>query len=103
MDMRNMQKIMQQMKTEELKVTEVVFNFPDGRQWTMAKPQVIQMNVMGQTTFQVIGKPVESSGISEEDVKFVMEQVGVGKAEAEKTLKETGDVAATILKLKKSP
>ena len=59
MDMRNMQNIMKQMKTEEIKVAEVLFNFPDGRQWSLQKPQVIKMDVMGQTTFQVIGKPVE--------------------------------------------
>jgi nascent polypeptide-associated complex subunit alpha len=69
------------------------------------KPQVMRMNLMGQETFQIIGKAKEVAErempFCEEDVTMVMEQT----EKDEETVKEAlirnqGDIAKTILELK---
>lgn len=102
MDMRNMQKMLKQMNTEQLDAEEVLIRTKTGT-LSIRNPQVVKMEIMGQTTFQVIGNatPVRE-GPAEEDVKLVMEKTGAGREEAEAALKESGgDIAEAIMLLGK--
>lgn len=107
-DQRKMRRMMKQMgiKTEELEgVREVVIKLPN-KELVIPDAQVTLTEMSGQRTYQVVGEAQERGvkpEISEEDVKLVMEQAGVERAEAERALKEAeGDLAQAILKLKES-
>lgn len=103
MDMRNMQKMLKQMNTEQIDADEVLIRTSKGGTLSIKNPQVVKMEIMGQTTFQVVGTAVPlQEGPSEEDVKLVMEKTGAGRDEVDAALKESdGDIAEAILKLKK--
>ena len=66
-------------------------------------PQVTKVNAMGQDTFQITGDIEERKGewFSSEDVETVMGQTGSSEKEASDALRETGDLADAIMKLKK--
>ncbi|MBR9681009.1 MAG: Nascent polypeptide-associated complex protein [Candidatus Altiarchaeota archaeon] len=95
MDMRALAK---QLKTKQHSPKQVIFQF-DNESWIFEAPQVVEANMMGNIVFQVIGKYERSSGISEEDVTLIMEKTNCSKEQAQKTLKETGDVAEAIIQL----
>ena len=70
-------------------------------------PSVQRINMMGQLSYQISGEEEhrlleeEEPEINEEDIKTVMEQAGVSKDNALKSLKENkGDLAAAIISLK---
>ncbi|HDM22309.1 MAG: nascent polypeptide-associated complex protein [Methanomicrobia archaeon] len=104
MNPKQMKKLMKRagIKTKELPVNEIIFIFDD-KKWEFADPQVTEIDMMGQKTFQVIGTYVEKEmGFPEEDIKLVAEKANVSEEEAEKALKETGgDIAEAILNLSK--
>jgi len=104
MNARQMEKMMKQMgiHSETIDATEVIIRTPS-KELVIANPEVTKINMGGQETFQIVGEVTESKKekFTEEDVETVMEQTGVGKAEAEKALEEEGDLAAAIIKLKK--
>ena len=64
-------------------------------------PQIVKMNAMGQESLQITGKIEEKSiGISEDDIKTVIEQTKVDYETAKKALESNnGDLAQTILEL----
>jgi nascent polypeptide-associated complex subunit alpha len=103
-----MERAMRQMgvKMQELEnVQEVVIKLPD-REIVIPGAQVTLTEMAGQRSYQVVGREMErklASEISEEDVKLVMEQAGVTREVATQALKETGDIAEAILKLKARP
>ncbi len=95
------------LKMEELPdVEEVTIKLKD-KYLKILSPQVLVMNMAGQTIYQIIGESVEevttpiSEGeleISEEDVQLVAAQTGVSLEEARNALKATnGDIAAAII------
>jgi nascent polypeptide-associated complex subunit alpha len=101
-----MERVMKQMgiRTQELEgVQEVVIKFPD-REIVISNAQVTLTEMAGQRSYQVSGQEFERKPElqpSEEDVKLVMEQAGVGRETAAQALKETnGDIAEAILRLK---
>jgi len=100
--MPNLRKLMRQVKAEELEVKEVIMRF-DGKEWVFKNPTVMRMEVMGQTTFQVVGGHEERPLVREEDVELVMEKTGKGREEVVKALEESKDIAEAILKLSGSP
>lgn len=103
MDVRNLQKIMKQMSTEELDATRVEIFLSGGRRLAIENPSVVRMQVMGQTTFQVSGEASEVLGASSgaDDIKVVMDAAGCPADAASKALEESGgDIAAAILRLK---
>lgn len=110
MDVRNIQKIMKQMSTEELGAERVEIFMEDGRKITVNKPNVVKMQIMGQTNFQISGEISESlpspaqlgaQASTEEDIKLVSESSGATIEEAKKALAESnGDIASAIMKLK---
>ncbi len=106
MDFRNMQKMLKQMNTEQIDADEVLIKTSGGETLSIKNPQVVKMEIMGQTTFQVVGTAVpvqeEAEGASDEDVNLVMEKTGAGRDEVDAALKESdGDIAGAILKLEK--
>ena len=108
MNPRKMQQMMKRMGIQqtEIDAKEVIIRCED-KDIIITSPNVAKVNMMGQETFQVTGnveeKPVSAvPEISEEDIKTVVEQANVSKEEAEEALKKhNGDIAATILELKK--
>ncbi len=104
MDPKQMMRMMQQMgiKTTQIAAERVVIEKDDGSKLVVSSPQVVQIDMQGQKSFQITGQVSEqASGASEDDVKMVMEQTGASKQQAEEALKETNDLAEAILKLKK--
>ena len=105
-DPRQMRGMMKKlgMREEKIDAIEVVVKLRD-KELVFKEPQLSKIVMMGQETYQLIGSPVERSidstpEISEEDIQTVVEQTGVDKETAEKTLKETkGDIAEAIMKL----
>lgn len=105
MDLRNMQKMLKQMNTEQIDAEEVLIKTSSGETLSIKNPQVVKMEIMGQTTYQVVGSAVpvhEEKGQSDEDVELVMEKTGASKEKVDTALKESGgDIAEAIMKLKK--
>ena len=88
------------MKTAQLDAEEVVIK---GRDWTIRvkNPQVVKIEVKGQTSFQITGEVEEAVAFDQEDVKLVMEKAGVGEEEAREALKKaSGNIAEAIMLLR---
>jgi len=104
MNPRDLQKAMKRlgMKQEEIEASEVIIKCID-KELVVHNPQVMKVDVMGQESLQITGKIEERplSNIKEEDIDAVIEQTGVSKEEALRSLEENdGDIAKTILNLK---
>ncbi|MBN2331228.1 MAG: nascent polypeptide-associated complex protein [Candidatus Aenigmarchaeota archaeon] len=101
---RQIEKAMKRMGMQAVPIEaeEVIIRTPD-KDIVISNPQVTNINMMGQQTYQVVGEAEEKprSRFSDEDVRMVMEKAGVGEAEAKTALDEEGDIASAILKLKK--
>ena len=88
----------------EIEASQVVIRTPE-HDLIFDQPSVSKINMMGQETYQIVGKPnIESRNpspeISEEDVKTVMEQASCDEDTAKKAIQEAkGDLAEAILKL----
>ncbi|MBI2661639.1 nascent polypeptide-associated complex protein [Candidatus Woesearchaeota archaeon] len=103
---RDMQKAMKKMgiQQEEIDAVEVIIRLED-RDIIITEPQVSKVKMMGQETYQVMGKAREAARdskpeISEDDVSTVMEQANCSRKEAEESLEESsGNIAEAILKL----
>jgi nascent polypeptide-associated complex subunit alpha len=98
-----MAKMMKQMgiKSEELDSSKVTIELKDGTRLVVFEPQVVQIEMQGQTSFQISGKVHEEQDAGEEDIKMVMEAAGCSREEAQIALRETGgDIAEAIIKLK---
>jgi nascent polypeptide-associated complex subunit alpha len=90
------------MNMEQIDAEEVVIKKSDGSRIVITSPSVSRINMMGQDTFQVTGAIAESeSAESEEDVELVVEQTGASAEDARAALREAGDLAGAIIKLKK--
>ena len=85
------------MKQEEVDANEVIIKCSE-KNIVIKNPQVTKINMQGHETFQIAGDITEES--NEEDIKTIMEQTGCSKEEAEKALKEKGDLADAIMSLK---
>ncbi|MBW3012771.1 nascent polypeptide-associated complex protein [Candidatus Woesearchaeota archaeon] len=108
MNQRKMQQMMKRMGMQQVDIpAELVIIRTADQEYFFDSPQVSKVNVMGQETFQIVGKPIirpleEEVEIPKEDIETVIEQTGVSKAEALEALKKTGgDLAQAILNLKK--
>jgi len=101
MNPRQMQRMMEQMgiKNQEIKADRVVIE-KEGSQIIITEPQVIEISMQGQRSFQIAGKVEEKSLIKEDDVKLIMEKTGASREKAEQALSESnGDIAESIIKL----
>lgn len=100
-DPRKMQAVMRQMgiNQEEIDAQRVIIEKADGR-IVIENPSVTRIKMQGQESWQITGESrEENAGISEEDIKLVMEKTGKSEEEAKQALEETGDIAEAIVKL----
>ena len=101
---KDMQKMMKKMgmEQEDIPAKEVIIRTTEG-DIIIKNPKVSKVNMMGQTTYQVVGDEEEvSSSIEEEDLELVMEQTGQSKEFAQAALEDAnGDIAKAIELLKK--
>ena len=90
------------MQSKEIPAEKVVITTAD-KEIVITNPQVQRVNMMGQDSFQISGDVSEQSleKFSADDVQMVMDQTGAGEEDVRASLEETGDLAETILKLKK--
>lgn len=102
MDPKQMQKLMKQMgiNSREIDAKRVLIE-TDNEQIIVSEPQVMEIDMKGQKSFQISGKVEVNPLVSKEDLKLIMEQTGANEESAEKALRESnGDIAEAILKLK---
>lgn len=102
---REMQKAMRRLgiQQEEIDAEMVIIKTSD-KDLVIKNPQVSKVNMMGQTTFQVVGDVSEtkrdSLEINEEDITTIIGQTNCTKEEAIEALEEcNGNLAETIIKL----
>ncbi len=101
MDPKKMQQMMRQMgiQSEDIPATKVTIE-TEGGKYIIGNPQVVQVTVQGQKSFQISGEVKFEEGISGDDVKMVMEQAGCSEEEAKEALVKTkGDIAEAIVLL----
>src|SRR3989338_3466602 len=103
-DPKKMQGMMKQMgiAQEEIDASRVIIEKTDGSKIKIENPSVTKIKMQGQETFQIAGEIFEESneiGISEEDIKTIIDKTGVSEKQARKSLEKTGDLAESILDL----
>jgi alpha-NAC-related protein len=100
-DPKKMQAVMRQMgmSQEQIDSSRVVIEKTDGSKIMIDNPSVTKIKMQGQESFQISGDISEEVGISEDDVRTVMEKTGVDENKARMTLEKTGDLAEAILEL----
>lgn len=109
MNPRKMAQAMKRMgiQQQDIPATQVIIRTEE-KEIIIENPQVAKVNMMGQETYQIIGKAVEKSissepEITDDDIQTVIRQANCTRDEAENAIKETnGDLAEAILKLKKA-
>lgn len=97
-DPRRMQSMMKQMGIEntEIPAKRVIIE-TDSKRIIIENPNVTQVSMQGQKTFQIMGEVREETGIPEEDIQMVIDATKKSKEEAKKALeKENGDIAKAI-------
>jgi len=103
-DMKKMMGMMKQLgiNQQELPAEKVIIETKESR-IVIDNPSVVKVKFQGQETFQISGESKEEAkeqGISEEDIKTVMEKTGKSKKQAKEALeKAKGDLAEAILSL----
>ncbi|MFH1520533.1 MAG: nascent polypeptide-associated complex protein [Candidatus Micrarchaeota archaeon] len=103
MDPKKMQALMKQMgiKSEDIVSSKVTIETDSGA-IIIEEPQVVQVTMQGQLSFQISGKVRKEAKSTVEDVKMVMEQAGCSEDDAKSALeKSNGDIAEAILSLDK--
>lgn len=102
MDPRQMKRMMAQMgiDSKEIPATKVIIE-TDSERIVVENPQVTEIKMQGQSSFQVAGTVAREQAVSKDDLKLVCEQAGVDEAKAAEAIKEAnGDIALAIMKLK---
>ena len=100
-DQRKMQTVMKQMGINQVEIPadKVIIEKADGR-IVIENPNVQKISMGGQESWQVTGEAREETGISDEDLKLVMDKTGASREDAKRALEESGgDIAEAILKL----
>lgn len=100
---KDMQKMMKKMGVQqnEIPATEVIIRTTEG-DIIIKNPQVSKVNMMGQTTYQVVGEEEKArTEITDDDVELVMQQAKVSREFAQAALEDAnGDIAKAIELLK---
>ena len=101
-DPKKIQGMMSKMgiKQEDIPAERVIIE-QENKNIVINNPSIVKIVMQGQESFQISGDISEQEkGISEEDIKTVMEKTGKTRLEAEVALKEAnGDLAEAILEL----
>lgn len=101
-DPKKMQAMMKQMGINQKDIDAIrVIIETENEHIIIENPSVVEINMQGNKSWQVSGEArVEEIGMSDEDVKIVMEKTGVSEAEAREALeKADGDLSEAILEL----
>ena len=101
MNPKKMQSIMSKMgiKQEEIEAQRVIVERKEGN-IIIENPNVTKVTMQGQESWQIVGEVREEQGISEEDIKLVMEKSGKSESEVIEALDASdGDIAEAIIKL----
>ena len=103
-DPKKMQGMMKQMGISQVEIPaeRVIIEKIDGSKIFVENPSVMQIKMQGQESFQISGEIREETaktGISEDDIKTIIEKTKCSKEKARKTLEKTGDLAEAILEL----
>jgi len=101
---KKVQAMMKQMgiAQEQIPASRVIIEKQDDTKTIIENPSITKVKMQGQETFQISGDIKEESsapGISEEDIKTVMEKTNCSEKKARDTLEKTGDLAEAILEL----
>ncbi len=104
LDPKKMQAMMKQMgmAQEEIDALRVIIEKTDNTKIIIENPSVTKIKMQGQESFQIVGDISEEAGevgVSEEDIKTVMEKTGASEEKAKEALEKTGDLAEAILEL----
>jgi len=102
LDPKKMQAVMKQMgiNQDEIDASKVTIEKTDGGKIIINNPSITKITMQGQESFQISGEISEEQGISEEDVKTIIEKTNCTKEAAKKALEDTnGDLAEAILQL----
>ena len=85
---------------EEINAERVVIETQDSK-IVIDNPNVQKIKMQGQESWQITGDAREEAkaGISEEDIKLVMEKTGKSRKEVQKVLEKTKDIAEAIVEL----
>jgi nascent polypeptide-associated complex subunit alpha len=100
MDPKKMQALMRQMgiKSEEISATKVIIETDSGESLIIENPQVTQITMQGQKSFQIAGDVRKETKASSDDIKMVMEKTGCSEDAAKEALEKSGgDIAEAIL------
>ena len=101
---KKMQAMIKQLgiKQDSIEAERVVIEKVDGGKIVIENPDVQKIVMQGQESFQIIGDVREEGdeGVSEVDVKLVMEKTGKDEGEVRKVLEEVkGEIAEAIVRL----
>ena len=101
---KQMQGMMKKMgiAQEEIHATKVIIEKSEGTRIIVENPSAVKIKMQGKTSFQITGEEKEESlevGISDEDIKTVIEKTGCSEKQAKQTLEKTKDLAEAILEL----
>ncbi len=102
LDPKKMQQMMRQMgiKSDEIPATKVTIETESGATLIIENPQVTQITMQGQKSFQIAGDVRTEEKSSGDDIRLVMEKTGCSEAQAKEALeKSKGDIAEAILSL----
>lgn len=88
------------MEQESIDASKVTIDKSDGSKIIINNPGVMKIKIQGQESYQITGEASEELGLSEEDIKTVMEKTGKSHEEAKNALENSkGDLAEAILNL----
>jgi len=101
---KKMQAMMKQMgiSQQEIPASRVIIEKTDNTKTIISNPSVTKIIMQGQETFQITGDIQEQTaeiGVSEEDIKTIIEKTGCSKEKAKQALEKTKDLAEAILEL----
>lgn len=99
MNPKQMEKLMKQMgiNSKEIEAKLVTIETNEGK-IVIESPQVVEINMQGQKSFQISGSSRFEESMNEEDVQLIMEKTKCSREKAVEALKKTnGDIAEAIV------
>ncbi|MCF7910426.1 nascent polypeptide-associated complex protein [Candidatus Pacearchaeota archaeon] len=102
---KKMQGMMKQLgiAQEEIPTQRVIIEKLDGARIIIENPDVTKIKMQGQEMIQVAGgesrEETSEVGVSEDDIKTIVEKTGSTEAQARESLEKTKDLAESILEL----
>lgn len=102
MNPKQMEKMLKQMgiNSKEISAKRVVIEC-EGENIIISEPQITEIAMQGQKSYQIQGKVFVEPALNEDDIKMIMGQCSCDRQKAIDALKKSnGDIAQAILDLK---